>query len=241
MTILQKLAEKILEYSEGFKVIEYCACLRATYVIVEDKEERRFLGMSHIAHENLHNQGKIIAPNVDNLTELTSSINIINRSFGLSLINAISQKFIKPTQEFPEIRDPVCIVGNMKPLVKEFSNRKVYVFEKSTELRDDALSDAEEELLLQECKTVFITGVTLLNLTLERILEISKGTNILIGPSASIIPDLMRDFNIHYIQSMIFNDVDKIRDHLRLGNFVSLKINKELGVNFSAKVNRSFA
>lgn len=238
MTILQRLAERILEYSEGFKVIDYCACLRATYVVVEDEKGRRFLGMSHVPHESLHYQGKIIAPNIENLTELTSSINIINRSFGLSLINAISQKFIKPTQELPEIKDPVCIVGNMKPLVKELSNRKVYVFEKSTELRDDALSDAEEELLLPECKTVFITGVTLLNLSLERILEISKGTNILIGPSASIIPDLMRDFNVHYIQSMIFTDVDKVREYLRLGNFVSLKINRELGVNFSIKVNR---
>lgn len=234
--ILQNLAERILQYADGFEIIDYCSCLRATYVVVKDKEGNKFIGVSHIPYENLHNQGVIIKPKINKLQKLVNDINVINRSFGLALINAISQKYIEPKKEYPEIKEPICIIGNMQPLVKEFYGRKFYVFEKSTELRGNAMSDSEEELLVPECKTLFITGVTLLNFTLERILEISNGTNILIGPSAGFIPELAKDFGIDYVQSMKFYDIEKIREFLRLGNFISLKINEDLGINYSIQV-----
>ncbi|MQL56541.1 Rossmann-like domain-containing protein [Acidianus ambivalens] len=234
--ILQKLAERIIQYADGFEIIDYCSCLRATYVVVKDKRGNKFIGVSHISYENLHNQGAIIKPEINKLQKLVNDINVINRSFGLALINAISQKYIEPKKEYPEIKEPICIIGNMQPLVKEFYGRKFYVFEKSTELRGNAMSDSEEELLVPECKTLFITGVTLLNFTLERILEISNGTNILIGPSAGFIPELAKDLGINYVQSMKFYDIEKIREFLRLGNFISLKINEDLGINYSIQV-----
>ncbi|BDC18624.1 hypothetical protein HS5_15140 [Acidianus sp. HS-5] len=205
------------------KVVDYCACLRASYVIIKDGEGKEYIGMSHIPHENLHNRGEIIKPSVDNLESLVNDVNIINRSFGLSLINAISQKFVTPKEDYPEVREPICIIGNMQPLIKEFSGGKtIYVFEKSTELRNGAMS--EEELFLPKCKTVFITGVTLLNFSLERILEISGGTNILIGPSAGFITELAKDFGINYVKSMKFTNVQKIKELLKSGGFFSLKI-----------------
>jgi len=234
--ILQKLAERIIPYIDDFEIIDYCSCLRASYVIVKDKKENKFIGVSHIPRENLHNQGVIIKPEINKLQKLVSDINIINRSFGLALINAISQKYIEPKKEYPEIKEPICIIGNMQPLVKEFYGKKFYVFEKSTELRGNAMSESEEELLVPECKTLFITGVTLLNFTIERIVEISNGTNILIGPSAGFIPELVKDLGIHYVQSMKFHDVEKVKEFLRLGNFISLKINDDLGINYSIQV-----
>jgi len=46
--ILQKLAERIIPYIDDFEIIDYCSCLRASYVIVKDKKENEFIGVSHI-------------------------------------------------------------------------------------------------------------------------------------------------------------------------------------------------
>ncbi|MGC9105557.1 MAG: Rossmann-like domain-containing protein [Thermoprotei archaeon] len=234
--ILQTLAERAMEYARGMRVVDYCACLRAAYVVVRDEDGKEYIGMSHIPHEDLHNHRESIRPDVDNLLRLVRSLDVVNRSLGLALINAISQKYVTVRYDEPPIEEPVCVIGNLGPLVKELSGKKVYVFERSAWLRGNALSDAEEELLIPECRTNIITGMTLLNFTLERILEISRGTNVLTGPSAGFYPEWAKGTKIHYVQSMKFHEIDRLRDFLKAGNFVSLKTHNHLGEIYSRRV-----
>jgi uncharacterized protein (DUF4213/DUF364 family) len=93
-------------------------------------------------------------------------------------------------------------------------------FERSQKLRHGSFSDVEEELLLPKCGTLIITGMTLLNFTIDRILERSQGLNVLTGPTAGVHPEPLRGTKIHYVASMRYN-IDAAIRHLKLGNYVS--------------------
>ena len=58
---------------------------------------------------------------------------------------------------------------------------------------------------------MYITGIALLNFTIDRLLMLSRDINILIGPSASLIPELVRDLGIHCVESMKFMNVKAIK------------------------------
>ena len=138
-----------------------------------------------------------------------------------------------------ELRPPICVIGNMGPLVENLRSKglEVYVFERSPLLRGhNVYSDVEEELVLPRCGTVYITGMTLLNFTIDRLLTLSRGINVLTGPSASLTPELVKDLGVHYVESMKFTDVRTVTKHLRLGGYISLKVHSDLGVPYRFKV-----
>ncbi len=194
------------------------------------------------AHEDLHSIGRVMEPSIDDLPpSMVVDVNPLNRVLGLALINAISQYHMTEVRwDELELRTPVCVVGLMRPLIKELRDKglDVLVFERSPYLRgDDAYSDVEEELLIPKCGTVYITGMTLLNFTIDRLLGLSRGgINVLIGPSASLLPELVKGLGIHYIESMRFMDVGAVMRHLRLGGYVSLKVHGNLGVPYRWRV-----
>jgi uncharacterized protein (DUF4213/DUF364 family) len=158
------------------------------------------------------------------------------------MANAVSQYYlgdVEPSAEVPVGREPICLVGNMHPLAERFrrEGRAVWVFERSQELRLKSYSDVEEELLLPKCGTLIITGMTLLNFTIDRILERSRGLNVLTGPTAGVHPEPLRGTKIHYVASMRYN-IDVATRHLKLGNYISLAVHPHLGTPYVISVNK---
>ena len=74
------------------------------------------------------------------------------------------------------------------PFIPELRKRNdgVLVFE--TEPRGKELSDALEDELLPDCDLVVITGASLVNHTLEGLLELSEGYTRVIGPTTPLSP-----------------------------------------------------
>jgi uncharacterized protein (DUF4213/DUF364 family) len=71
--------------------------------------------------------------------------------------------------------------------------------------------DSACEFLLPEMDLVFATGVTLINKTLPRLLELSvKSGVILVGPTVPLSPALLK-FNVRDLQGFVVTDVDKCR------------------------------
>lgn len=239
MKVIEVIASRAMDLAGGLNVTDYCVCLRAAYVVVSDGH-REAIGMAHVPHEDLHGIGRVVKPSIDNLLSMVVGVNPLSRVLGLALINAISQyRMAEVRCDDLELRPPVCVVGYMRPLIEELRGRglEVYVFERSPYLRgDNAYSDVEEELLLPRCGTVYITGMALLNFTIDRLLTLSRGINILIGPSASLVPRLVEGLGIHYVESIKFTDVRAVKNHLRLGGYVSLKVHSNLGIPYRFKV-----
>ena len=79
------------------------------------------------------------------------------------------------------------VVGRF-PFIPELRKRndRVLVFE--LEPRGEELSDALEDELLPDCGLVVITGASLVNHTLEGLLELSEGYTLVIGPTTPLSP-----------------------------------------------------
>ncbi len=249
--IIQTIAERVVSeiHGEELSIDDYCVCLRAAYVVVKDQFGRRALGMAHVPHEELHGVGIVKAPSIDRLVDMVIDLNTLNRVLGLATVNAISQYlmmyrgFDKELNFDKGILDlitegPVCVIGRLDPLVRELRKRGIecYVFEKSQLMRGDAYSEVEEFLLVPRCRVNVITGMALLNFTLDALLRMSRGLNIVAGPSVSVLPKALRGIGIHVIASILFTDVDRAISHLKLGNYVSLITHSYLGKPYIAMI-----
>jgi uncharacterized protein (DUF4213/DUF364 family) len=185
--------------------------------------------MAHVPHEELHGVGIVKAPSIDRLVDMVIDLNTLNRVLGLATVNAISQ-YLMMYRGFDKelnfnkgvldliVEGPVCVIGRLDPLVRELRRRGIehYVFEKSQLMRSDAYSEVEEFLLVPKCRVNVITGMALLNFTLDTLLRISKGLNIVAGPSVSVLPKALGGVGMHAVASILFTDVDRVISHLRV-------------------------
>lgn len=128
------------------------------------------------------------------------------RVIGVATINALSQIVLKQqherysvlegnTLDHVNIRpgESVAMVGNIKPLVPAIKSKttRLRVFERGGSLEEGVLPDAASEELIPEADLVFITGSAIANGTIGRLLQLSGKARhvILVGPSASMVPD----------------------------------------------------
>ncbi|MEZ0318537.1 MAG: DUF364 domain-containing protein [Pyrobaculum sp.] len=77
--------------------------------------------------------------------------------------------------------------------------------------------------------------MTLLNFTLDDVVRLSGGRNILTGPSAGVHPEALRGTGVHVVASMKF-DVEKTVRHLKSGRYISLAVHKDLGKQYALPV-----
>jgi uncharacterized protein (DUF4213/DUF364 family) len=128
------------------------------------------------------------------LAHLILSEDPIEASIGAAAINAqtlprgnlssgnIFKKIIKMAGRF----DSIGVVGWF-PFVRHLEGT-VHVFEKRP--REGCLPSSEAEIILPGCDLVVITGSAFVNRTLERLLKISNGFTMVIGPSTPLSPVL---------------------------------------------------
>ena len=239
--IVRVVAERIARHVNGLKVKDFCVCLKAAYVVVEDAFGEAAVGVAHVPLVELHGTGDVRPPTkLEELPELVTDLNPITRVLAVAAMNAVSQ-YVLSRRGVEEgdilryvVKEPVCVVGHMPPLVNKLKQRglKFYVFEKTPTLRAEYMSDAEEYLLIPTCRTNVITGMTLLNFTIDTILRLSKGLNILVGPTAGALPEAFKDTGVHVIYSLHITKVNELVNHLKLGNFVSVIYHKRFGTPY---------
>ena len=149
----------------------------------------------------------------------------LKKIIGIAALNGVSQhvlKIINPYQkiesnliDFFKINEKTTItfIGFIKPLIKEFSkiSKLITIIEdsilispefKSFKFRHDINQIEDDEFFTD---VLFCTGTTLINNTLEPILKKfkRKAQNIiLIGPTASMIPDILFDYGVDIVSGM---------------------------------------
>ncbi len=110
----------------------------------------------------------------------------------------------------------VGVIGHMK-LTPEIHRavRRVRIIERCPQPGD--YPDAACEYILPQCDYVFITGSTLVNKTLPRLLELSRNAyTILTGPSVPLCPALL-DFGIDRLAGMAVRGREALRAHVLSG------------------------
>jgi len=229
--IVEKIKSRIYNLlDEDLKVVDFSFALPFSYVLVEG-ERGRSLGVAMSLVEEIRvYDSEFKSADVYEFLSGLDSVNIVEKTLAFATVNAISQYYLEPCEcvdIFEELRrlevEKVAVVGNIRPLVEKLRNcYKVFVFERNPKLIDEnTLSDTLEYHLLPEMDAVFVSGTSLLNNTIDMILDRSKKAKliILIGPTAQIHPTLVKDSDITHLASVRVVNLESALIGLKMGSW----------------------
>ena len=224
MTIYERLLEKALSRGRGRRVVDVRIGLGYTavaldnhsiglaYTPLEDKKGCNILPQEVIFHERP----------ADLVAKHFLSPNLIEVAVGLATINAIlntprkdlvSGNPLSIIDLRPE--DKVAMVGFFEPLVKKIKSQvqELWVFERSEDRFSEALSELEMAEYLPQATIAIITSVTLINKTLEEILELLENPRecILLGPSTPLLPEIFHDRKVSMLSGLIVKEVEILK------------------------------
>ena len=236
--LVDEIVEKELELlSVEPRITECVIGLRYTYCEIEADGEK-YLGVSITPIEDLLNvhPSLEIPKRIGMLPKFVRSPNPYDKVVAQALINAIGSYLVKTRQpgeiELVEadivdligeyVVEPVLIIGNMGPLKRklyEHGLNKIDVIERNPLYRYGALPDTSFPRLVSKARTLIITGATLVNDTIDYIIEkAGRDKNlILVGPTASFYPPIAVPKYFDVIASMIPRNIEAVKNVIRAG------------------------
>lgn len=166
----------------------------------------------------------VIGKSLKEVSKYSKSWNFSEASFGVAAINAfyntkeraLSQNAkvdgLNKNDAFETAKEEirgrnVAVIGHFPFLerIKDICNLKIL----ERKPFDDDYPDSACEYILPESDYVFITGVTLINKTLPRLLQICKNAKVhLVGPSVSMAP-CMFEYGVDVMDGSIVGNIDK--------------------------------
>jgi uncharacterized protein (DUF4213/DUF364 family) len=174
--------------------------------------------------------GKIHGQNLLDLFELEAKLDNID-NVKLAVLNAISAEMIShPPYKVVEDKDPIdlidlnqgktiCIVGAFQSYINKIAStsNKLFVLE----LNENAFNENQKQFYVpvdQSAETfsksdiIIITGATLANNTLDQLLAYvpEHAQTILVGPSSSLVPDVLFKHKVDIIGSTRILDTEKM-------------------------------
>ncbi len=170
-------------------------------------------------------KGSISGRSLREAVKFASSWNLLEASIGVATLNAASSiVFEKEADKYNflnvdvvdlvEKDDEVVMIGLFKPLIPSILEKtnKLIVLERNLLKMENVeiLPDFAAEYIVPEADVVIATGSTLVNKTLDRLLELGKNARefILLGPTASVVPDPLFKRGITAIMGARIIDVD---------------------------------
>jgi uncharacterized protein (DUF4213/DUF364 family) len=158
--------------------------------------------------------------------EMASSWDLGERVIGVATVNALSQIVFDNHPERYDVEeknlidvievasdDVVVLVGLIKPFVPVFRSKaeKLYILERGARKEEGVLPDTACEEVIPEADVVVITGSSLANGTVDRLLELagSARTIALVGPTVSCVPGPLFNRGVDYAGGVRIRDADK--------------------------------
>ncbi|MHA2393041.1 MAG: Rossmann-like domain-containing protein [Promethearchaeota archaeon] len=178
----------------------------------------------------------------------------IKKIIGVATLNGVSQHIFKIKNPYSELKEDllrylmidkktqVTIIGLMKPLI-----RKLTKYTNLITIVEDLISlppeynkfnfrNSIEQLKSEELSIdiLFCTGTALINNSIDKILELFKNKAqriILIGPSASLIPDILFDNGVDIVGGMEISNTEATLQVLQEGG--GTKLFKQYGKKYN--------
>lgn len=113
-----------------------------------------------------------------------------------------------------EPEDTVGMIGYFGPLVEPIRSRTrtLHVFERRGEPEHGILPESATRELLPACRAIVISATTLLNHTIDGLLDLSKTAReiAILGPSTPFLPEVFRRYGITMLSGVQVVDPDRI-------------------------------
>jgi uncharacterized protein (DUF4213/DUF364 family) len=206
------LAFLLKNIPEAFQLKAKNVCIGLGYTAVQ--LENGYLGLCATLPSELNlelcslqlDSGRLAGSLLFDLAKLAGSWIQAESSVGLAAMNAASQMLFKHRAENYEVSkgnimselkvkssDRVVMVGNIKPIASFLKDRvgELFILERNPQFRAGNLPDTACEEYLPKADVVIITASTLLNGTIDRLLELPRRAReiILVGPTSPITPE----------------------------------------------------
>lgn len=152
--------------------------------------------------------GELIGKPALELAEYATSSDPVASSVGVATINAVlnqdGEPSPRPLDVLPIEGATVGMVGYFGPLIGELRRRakSLTIFERRP-LSPEVLPDWAAERELPTCDVVLITSLTLVNKTLDHLLQLARGEVALIGPTTPLLPVFARYGVSHLFASVV--------------------------------------
>ena len=239
--LVEDTAKLVLELVDDVEIVDWLIGVKYSISIAMRRGITE-AGIAIVPLEDVYGMDMVKKPPLkENLVDMVSSFNILEKSLGVSALNALSQyllwvkgyvkdykveykkSLLDIVDDIVSRRDDlIVVVGNMVPLVRKLEEKgyHVLVFERNPTLRlKGGLPDCLEYRMLKEADIVIVTGATLVNDTVDLVLDVTRKayTRILVGPTASIYPELFLKRGFTFIAGTRIIDPYKAIDIIRLG------------------------
>jgi hypothetical protein len=164
--------------------------------------------------------GKLTEKTAIELAEYSESWNMIEAGLGLAAINSL----IEPRGKKLNVLDfllenangkKIAMVGHF-PKVDELRKHadELWVIEKQPQGGD--FPDTASEYFIPKADIVVITSSAIINKSIERLLELSRGFTILLGPSTPML-DVLFDYGVDMLAGMMVVDEEKMMRKIAQG------------------------
>jgi len=176
--------------------------------------------------EIIEQAGTLAGRSALELLNFAYSWDLVERVIGIATVNALSQIVLEahPDRYALEERnlidvlevgqeEVVVLVGLIKPFVPVFKAKakQLYILERRAPRERGILPDTACEEVIPEADVVVITGSTLANGTIDRLLELAENARMvaLVGPTVSCLPDPLFNKGADLVGGIRIFDPDK--------------------------------
>ena len=199
--------------------------------------------------------GTIAGQTALELLSLTDSWDLIERIIGIATVNALSQivfeahpdKYAVEKRNLIEVlevspEDVVVLIGVIIPFIPFLRSKakQLYILERGVRKEKEILPDFACEEIVPRADVVVITGSSLANGTIDRLLELSEKakTVAIVGPTVSCIPDPLFDRGVDFTGGLRIINPDKAMQIIaegggtpqmrQAGEFVTYRANSQV-------------
>ncbi|MHA1291507.1 MAG: Rossmann-like domain-containing protein [Promethearchaeota archaeon] len=177
--------------------------------------------------------GSLTKKNIFELMEWSFGPLNLGKIIGIATLNAVSQHILQIMNPYKKVKDDlfdilkieknskVIFIGLIRPIIEKMrkTTDSIVIIEDTQQPPEEFNYIEYRKNINQlrdydlETDVLICTGTTLINNTLENILKLFKNkarTIAIIGPSVSMIPDVLFDYGIDIVGGMTFKDSDTV-------------------------------
>ena len=223
--ILEKIIEKASKLAGDMKATDVRAGLTYTGVKLENGSAGVALTFrTDLPNHCIVRENPFAGSKAADLISMAVSNDLLERTIAIAAANAVfnttenikdraikgdTLKLLQPSAD-----ETIGMVGYFGPLVDKLkgSVKKLMIFEKNMERSDHLYHEEEAFELLPTCDKAIITSTSLINMTMEKLLESCRGckTVALVGSTTPLCEEIFSDYKVDLLSGIVVENTDEI-------------------------------